>query len=343
MRRATVLLLWLHSAYGGAATVDSTNVFGPSTVRAAFLARGVGARSVGMGEAFTAVADDASAAVWNPGGLGQLTAVNALATYEAIGEGMGMGHASLALPAGPGSLAFTETALTYGSYDVRDGFGQKIGTETPMDLALGVAYGIANPGWLGGRGWSGLGVEYVREAAGDSSIAISAGSVIPVADRWTAGWALQHFAPKKDGFSLPAALKLGGAWQAVDPLKIALDVALPLADKEPWVAAGVEYAPFKVAQLRVGYKLDNKSQGVTGTTGVTAGIGFRLGAFGLDYAYQPFGDFTTSHRVSLVYAPVREPAAPAAAPVSPAAASPVPAPQPAPIVQPAPAASSTAL
>jgi hypothetical protein len=151
--------------------------------------------------------------------------------------------------------------------------------------------------------------------------------------------ALQHFAPKKDGFSLPASLKLGGAWQALDPLTIALDVAMPLADKQPWVAAGVEYAPVRGALLRVGYKMETKDQGLAGTTGVTAGIGFRLGAFGLDYAYQPFGDFTTSHRVSLVYAPVK-PIAPASPVEPPAAPAPVPAAAP---VQPAAAPSATPL
>lgn len=37
------------------------------------LGMGVGARAMGMGGAFTAVADDASAVFWNPAGLAQLT------------------------------------------------------------------------------------------------------------------------------------------------------------------------------------------------------------------------------------------------------------------------------
>src|SRR4051794_22299869 len=39
---------------------------------ASFLKIGVGARALGMGGAFTAIADDVTAMSWNPGGLGGL-------------------------------------------------------------------------------------------------------------------------------------------------------------------------------------------------------------------------------------------------------------------------------
>jgi hypothetical protein len=43
------------------------------TTTATFLRMGQGARSEGMGGAFTAVADDAYATYWNPAGLAQIT------------------------------------------------------------------------------------------------------------------------------------------------------------------------------------------------------------------------------------------------------------------------------
>jgi hypothetical protein len=46
--------------------------FGPPTVFSAPLPSGSGARALGLAGAFTAVADDATAASWNPGGLTQL-------------------------------------------------------------------------------------------------------------------------------------------------------------------------------------------------------------------------------------------------------------------------------
>jgi hypothetical protein len=47
------------------------------------LTQAVGSRSQGMGEAFTGVADDATALYWNPGGLSQVTGLQANATYQA--------------------------------------------------------------------------------------------------------------------------------------------------------------------------------------------------------------------------------------------------------------------
>src|SRR5690349_17928904 len=43
------------------------------TANAQFLKLGAGARAAGMADAFTSVADDVTAAYWNPAGLAQLT------------------------------------------------------------------------------------------------------------------------------------------------------------------------------------------------------------------------------------------------------------------------------
>jgi len=72
-----------------AATVRESLMYGPENTRGAFLLRGMGARAVGMGEAFTAVADDATAISWNPGGLGQLNSPEVIAMYDVVGPGVG--------------------------------------------------------------------------------------------------------------------------------------------------------------------------------------------------------------------------------------------------------------
>ena len=53
--------------FGQASVITKTG-----TTAAQFLKIGIGARSIGMGGAFTAVADDISALYWNPAGLARM-------------------------------------------------------------------------------------------------------------------------------------------------------------------------------------------------------------------------------------------------------------------------------
>jgi len=53
-------------------TLDKVLVQQATGAAGLFLRMGVGARALGMGGAFTAIADDPSAAYWNPSGLAQI-------------------------------------------------------------------------------------------------------------------------------------------------------------------------------------------------------------------------------------------------------------------------------
>lgn len=64
-----LLLLWVTGAYAGA-NLGGERV---GTSSGVFLKIGVGAKAVGLGEAFTAVADDATTIFWNPAGLSNLS------------------------------------------------------------------------------------------------------------------------------------------------------------------------------------------------------------------------------------------------------------------------------
>ncbi|NMC43939.1 MAG: hypothetical protein GYA46_08465, partial [candidate division Zixibacteria bacterium] len=64
-----ILLVWLLAAIVAAVFGRVTIAADGALSTAGFLRVGVGAKAMGLGEAFTAVADDASAVYWNPAGL----------------------------------------------------------------------------------------------------------------------------------------------------------------------------------------------------------------------------------------------------------------------------------
>src|SRR5437867_3234096 len=84
-----LVLLLAHP--GRTAELLTANAFDARAIRGAFLLRGIGARPVGMGEAFTAVADDASAGWPVRGGPG--------VRFGAAGQHLGPAVAGYALPA----------------------------------------------------------------------------------------------------------------------------------------------------------------------------------------------------------------------------------------------------
>lgn len=323
------MLAGLLAAVRGEASVSISQVTTPArNVRGAFLSQGMGARPVGMGEAYTAVSDDASGLAWNPGGLAQLNGLGAVVMHDLVGESMGLSYAAFAAPVGAGVAGLSLAALNFGAYDVRNAQGVKTNVENLTNFAATAGWGFRNPGWLGAKGWSGLEIEYVGEAPGSPMVGFGAGSVIPVAPGFAVGWTVQHLGAAQDGFSLPAVVKGGVSYASPGFIRLALDGGYPLVDRQPWVAAGVEVRPQAAMALRAGYKWRSQDKVLGGMTGLTAGIGFQIGRFGLDYAYQPFGDIVTSHRVSLVYGlgrPGPVDAVPAPRAQRPAAAAPVPA------------------
>jgi len=303
VRAAAVLLaavLLAGPAARGSVLEDAVRT-SASEARAAFVSVGGGARPVGMGEAFVAVADDASAVTWNPGGLGQIRDLRAVASHDLAGADVGISYGAFAIPVGPGTIGVGLTALMFGSYDLRSDDGTKLGTDSITDIAGTLSYGFANPGWLGGAGWTGAGIEAVQESAGGMLVGVSLGGLYPAGESFTLGWAVQHLGPAKDGFSLPAVVKAGGAWRASALTRVALDAGYPLVSRQPTVAAGVEVSPHRAVALRAGYRWRGTQSGLSGLTGLTAGLGVRLGNLGVDYAYQPFGDLAVSHRFAIVW------------------------------------------
>jgi Flp pilus assembly protein TadD len=297
--RVIVLGLAAMLSHASAAAEDSRESLGTS--RGAFLLRGTGARAVGMGEAFTAIADDATAAAWNPAGLGRLTGISAVATYDAAGQGMAMSNLSAGapLPYVGGVLGVNLVHMGYGTYQKRDASGNYLGDASPEDMGLTAGWAFRNPGIM--PGWTGVAAEVVREASGIILPGASMGLMLPFSPDFCLGAALQHLSPARDGFGLPLLARGGLAISPNEWIRLAADGAYSPTIKETLVGVGVEVTAARILAFRLGTRMVGREQRLGGTDGITAGVGLRLMSFGVDYAYQPFGDLATSHRVSLVY------------------------------------------
>jgi len=104
----------------------------------------------------------------------------------------------------------------------------------------------------------------------------------------------------RESFQLPLNLKLGGAYSASRNLLFALDINKPV-DNDIILNAGTEYiiefhGAISIA-ARLGYKTDAK--GFAETAGVTAGTGIKYRDIGFDYAFVPYGELDSTHRISL--------------------------------------------
>jgi len=303
MKRAIPFFLVLLSPgflWGG-----SFNNKGASTAK--FLQFGAGARAVSMGEAFSAVVDDATALYWNPAGL--LRVQNHSATFmhathidsSFLDYGAYAHKLSEKTAVGVGMQYFSA-----GDISETDSFGFGVGSFKPTDMAISV--GVARQV----KSFSaGLTAKLVRSKIVDSAqtLAFDVGILSPsyfkekVQFAFTAtqmGGSLK-FDSKSE--SLPLELKVGGAAKIKPAWTASLDLGLP-KDNSPYLALGNEYAYGLTEgwdlKGRIGYNT-RSAQDVAGLTAVSFGLGLGVNLLNVDYGLVPIGDLGLTHRVALTY------------------------------------------
>ncbi|MBI3292684.1 MAG: PorV/PorQ family protein, partial [Elusimicrobia bacterium] len=263
-----------------------------------FLRIGVGARAVAMGEAHTAVANDAYAPAWNPAGLAQVVQKEAAFMHAQLVEGLQYEYGALALPLRRGTLGLSGGYFSTGDIDGFDKTGVSLGTLTrSFDATGSLSYGLR----VGEDVAVGVTGRYLYKRLVNRTASTVAGDLglqyhTPL-EGLALGVVVQHLGGKlkfiQDSDPLPRTLKLGAAYQYRWAL-VALDWQHP-RDQDAFVTAGVELRPIKWLALRGGWKAKDE-----------VGPGFRAGAgvtlkqtITLDYAFLPFGAFGDTHRLSL--------------------------------------------
>lgn len=273
-----------------------------------------------MGGVSAAAGTGAEAVFLNPASLSRVAAESPSEValgYDALLESSYTGSAAYARPLGR-DAAFA-AGLVYASQGAQTAYnslGDATGRFTPTDLALGAWYArrLLGPLSLGG------GFKIIRSAIDDRSgvtaaadFGLLAKHVADIGDgTLDAGLAVQNIGPPlKLGSAsdpLPARVRAGGVWHMTPTVDSALDVNFPV-DQDPYVSLGIEgripasavgsKKPWAIA-VRGGYD-QNRTRGVEGFTGISAGAGFDFSALRLDYAWIPFGDLGTVNRITIAF------------------------------------------
>ncbi|KKL20717.1 hypothetical protein LCGC14_2452660 [marine sediment metagenome] len=265
---------------------------GPGTTGANFLKIGVGARAAAMGDAFTVIVDDSTSLYWNPAGLAKIEKRQLSATYNMWFAGINQGYLGMGFPlSGKGIVAGGVNYVDMGDFDGRDEAGNPTGTFTAS--ALNYQLGYANR--LGEKLVWGISAGLVQDTIVDdtkSTYAANLGLIFKSSKSLSLGLALQNIGGQLGSDPLPFVAKVGMAytWKS---LLLALDIASP-TDNDTYFCAGIEWWVWDGLALRAGYKT-NQDIG----EGLTAGLGFKKGKIRFDYAYVPYGELGSTHRISL--------------------------------------------
>jgi hypothetical protein len=289
-----------------------------------FLRIGVGARAVGLGETFVAVANDPSAIYWNPAGLASMQRREVAATHVDWPAEVDYEHVVVVLPWSRvgGSLALQFGVLSAEMAETTE--LQPFGTGRTFaysDVVVGAAYA---------RRWTdkllvGVGAKYVREDLGSQvggptmgavlydmgsifylglgSVRIATslsnfGSALRPSGTWVSP--LTGETREYDGFDPPLMFRYGVALEplesATQRLTTSFEVNQP-ADNEQLFKAGAEWSWRRTLALRTGYNFRADELKFSGGAGFTGRLGNSKGT--VDYAFTDGGFLGAIHRVTL--------------------------------------------
>ncbi len=258
-----------------------------------FLSWGAGARSMGMGKAFSAVADDASATYWNPAAMIQLERKEMQAMHVTLFQDTNFDFVSYVHPtARAGVFGLNYTRLTSGGFEkiaiTLDPTSQeivslkKLGEFSDTHQAYGLSYGrqfIENMA----IGVSLKSVDHQIDTFKQNFFTLDAAffakEIFPHHRMSLVAQNVVTQASSDTDDALPLTLRFGNAYSLLrDRIHLALDISQNAFSGSGW-NFGTEYWALRWAALRIG--IEGHSDGIAETS---AGFGVRYRNYSLDMA-----------------------------------------------------------
>lgn len=272
------------------------------TEGASFLDIPVGAGPAALGSAYSALASDAYAPVWNPGGLGRTNANQFAGQHLSYLDTIHYEFASFVHPLGNGrALGASLQYLGSGNISGTDGSGNPIADFSAHYAAYSLAYGQAFGDKLS-LGVTGKVINAKISDVSANAFALDLGSMYQLTKDLRLAGVLTNIGTKltfiDQSDSLPLAFHLGGVYTT----KYHLNLAAEGVYRQTGLASlhtGMEWAPVDHVALRLGYRTDTL-KGLSPLAGLTTGIGLNVEGYEFSYAWVPLGELGNTHYFSFL-------------------------------------------
>jgi len=272
------------------------------TESASFLEIPVGAGPAAMGSAYSALATDAYASVWNPGGLAFVPSLQVAAQQLSYLQSINYEYLGGAIPIKEGRvLGFSAQYLGSGNIPGADLNGNSLPGYSVDYGAYSLAYGQS----IGERLGLGVTAKWLKANISDvdsNSFAADFGMLYKMTETLNVSATLANIGTKltflNDDNSLPLTGRIGMAWSLSRHWLAAAEGDIPKAGSASG-HAGLQWKPIDLIAIRAGYRSDT-TQNLGGLTGLTTGIGLALWGQEFSYAWLPYGDLGNTQYFSLL-------------------------------------------
>ncbi|MBI5700877.1 S-layer homology domain-containing protein [Candidatus Saganbacteria bacterium] len=286
---------------------------------------GVGARPLGMGKAYVAVAEDGDALFINPAGLGKATTPKLTSMYtNLLGDVNYMVLGGVYPQTQNSAIGAGAVISSISGIDLRDSSGASSGTGSWGNSVFFLSYGVnleESNLQLGGSfkyfSQGGAGAATI-ESASASGMGFDLGAVYSPSENLSLGVSAQNPIGTKMQSSnrientIPSLFKVGGSLKLkpAESQKLIIAADMDLArGAQSAMHAGAEYQATPNISLRAGLDQNPVAGGVE--TNPTMGIGITSGGMQFNYAFHPYGAIAenTTHYFSVSYVGVPKQAA----------------------------------
>jgi hypothetical protein len=267
------------------------------------------ARSAGMGGAFTALVNDASATYWNPAGLVEITrtAVRLDHTFWPADVSLDYAAAAFTLPFVPGAWGLSARALSMDPQNERTIFLPE-GTGRQFD-AGDMSFGVSYAQFFTDKFSAGATVHFIHSGLAEKSVntyAADFGLIYRIGlSGMRLGMVMQSLGGKVNydnrESKMPTVFKVGLSMSAYRRGAHSVDAVGEFShpsDNTETMNAGAEYAFNQFFYLRGGYNIGYDA------AGAAAGFGLKIDTsqtsdLSFDYSWTEFGFLENIHRIAV--------------------------------------------